>query len=1181
MAGENRPGLPDSSDRGLSPVVAVALLFTMVLIGAGLVFVTGSEMIAAFESNINNEKVDLCVDESDHRLGTVVGTGSERSLEFDDPNCQPQVAGDGSISVTAYNSSIEDPQWSDPDRTVTEELGALEFDANDRRIAHQGGGIFELTDSGARTVESPEIGFGRNDTLNLEFMQVSSGNGPGARSIAQQDPDGASQAAANLSSVVENATNDVAIKIESQYADGWERHLESEIEQVDTFAVDVDRPSNDEVVMTIEEIGEAPIDPHFLIDEDHGLSPHSNGHTIAGNILEHGTDFYINTTLTNYGDEADHVTATITIWNESGAVVETRQLTSNDEIAPGESIRTDGDYDWAWGGSNANHRFVTKSGNTGNGNGAGNGNQPIGVEPGETYEYQVETDPGDDSLTDRGSFLVDENPPEFSIEWTNVVGEPITPRETVTVEAEIENQGEEDTQYVWLGGFDGNVVDIGELHLDRHDSKTVTFEWGTAPIPSDSDPELTVGTQANTETVDVDVEPLLEITDVEVLEDSVEEGDTVSVEANLEALGGQTRQSVVLEGFDGGVVDRETVTVSGDRTITLDYPGVGERTDRVTVRTDDDEAEAVVVVEREGPVCREVSYDGSGTSSDPYQVGNVDQLQCINDQGLDAHYELVDDIDAHGTKFWNSGTTAIHEEAETDDGTDFTYGDRINLSKTSVVDGSVHVDGGGYYGTGPDFELVDPENGIIEIRDSPGYFDDWSELEITYERSSPQGFEPIGQDGNNYPNKNDISNWDGDAFSGEFDGNGNEIRGLYIDRPNERFVGLFGATNYPSNDAPVGWGSTIQNVRLTDVYVHGQQHVGALAGQAGGTVENARSEGYVEGEEQLVGGLIGDGAHANIDNRLVAEGTVVGGEIAVTGRNKLNHEGIGGLVGRATWETQVSTAYTQTDVSGSKYVGSIVGTSSYVDSEFEQMYTTGTASGSDSDAGAIVGHVLSGGDRFADSVYWDETIESDPYGEVGNWYRDRLDPSDIQGDWIGRTTAEMQGLDVTDPGRMDNLEYEDEGGPWVAIPEDYPRFAWELEAEGVFEVDIDDVENVTAGEAATVEVTVTSRYQDRNEEDVTQTITLTDPDGQIVDTKQVTLESSLDDDESTTIDLVWQTGFDDDGVGEVTVRSEDREDSATIEVDSVDDRTGNAGSSPEDIIADSAVDIDVDAVQVG
>ena len=49
--------------------------------------------------------------------------------------------------------------------------------------------------------------------------------------------------------------------------------------------------------------------------------------------------------------------------------------------------------------------------------------------------------------------------------------------------------------------------------------------------------------------------------------------------------------------------------------------------------------------------------DGSGTESDPYQISNVDQLQNMN-LHLDAHYVLVNDIDASKTRTWNWNGTA-------------------------------------------------------------------------------------------------------------------------------------------------------------------------------------------------------------------------------------------------------------------------------------------------------------------------------------------------------------------------------------------------------------------------------------------------------------------------------------------------------------------------------------------
>lgn len=64
------------------------------------------------------------------------------------------------------------------------------------------------------------------------------------------------------------------------------------------------------------------------------------------------------------------------------------------------------------------------------------------------------------------------------------------------------------------------------------------------------------------------------------------------------------------------------------------------------------------------PTCSAVSYSGAGTPTDPYQVGSLDQLQCLDanhasvssrSDALDASYELTQDIDASGTANWNGG----------------------------------------------------------------------------------------------------------------------------------------------------------------------------------------------------------------------------------------------------------------------------------------------------------------------------------------------------------------------------------------------------------------------------------------------------------------------------------------------------------------------------------------------
>jgi hypothetical protein len=86
------------------------------------------------------------------------------------------------------------------------------------------------------------------------------------------------------------------------------------------------------------------------------------------------------------------------------------------------------------------------------------------------------------------------------------------------------------------------------------------------------------------------------------------------------------------------------------------------------------------------------------------------------------------------------------------------------------------------------------------------------------------------------------------ALSGTFDGQGYEIRDLFIDRPTENDVGLFGA---------VDEGGVIKDIGAVNVTVIGEYGVGSLVGRNRGTVSNSYSIGNVTGEQWGVGGLVG------------------------------------------------------------------------------------------------------------------------------------------------------------------------------------------------------------------------------------------------------------------------------------------------------------------------------------
>jgi TRAP-type C4-dicarboxylate transport system substrate-binding protein len=114
--------------------------------------------------------------------------------------------------------------------------------------------------------------------------------------------------------------------------------------------------------------------------------------------------------------------------------------------------------------------------------------------------------------------------------------------------------------------------------------------------------------------------------------------------------------------------------------------------------------------------------------------------------------------------------------------------------------------------------------------------------ELVGETVDGKGWQPIGTEGN--------------AFKGTFDGDGHTISDLFIDRPDEDEVGLFGRVQE----------GVIENVGLVSVNVTGKKFVGALVGYSWkGTIDSdirppnsmTYSHGSVTGEEN-VGGLVGN-----------------------------------------------------------------------------------------------------------------------------------------------------------------------------------------------------------------------------------------------------------------------------------------------------------------------------------
>lgn len=226
------------------------------------------------------------------------------------------------------------------------------------------------------------------------------------------------------------------------------------------------------------------------------------------------------------------------------------------------------------------------------------------------------------------------------------------------------------------------------------------------------------------------------------------------------------------------------------------------------------------------------------------------------------------------------------------------------------------------------------------------------------------GFNPIGDDLN--------------PFTGKFNGNGNVIAGLYINRPLEDYVGLFGAAR----------NATFYNTTFVSSNITGRDYVGTFVGKGDyltvkGNTFNSTSAGnasLVTGHN-AVGGIYGSLNVSQVTGNSVSYGNVLGNDYigGVVGSSTNNviignvihfgdvdgHDNVGGLAGAVTRDVPiVGLLFQSGTVRGNNNVGGIAGVLSGAGFTYEnstvslQSHNVGTIIGSNS-VGGVAGLVSS------------------------------------------------------------------------------------------------------------------------------------------------------------------------------------------------------------------------------
>ena len=206
------------------------------------------------------------------------------------------------------------------------------------------------------------------------------------------------------------------------------------------------------------------------------------------------------------------------------------------------------------------------------------------------------------------------------------------------------------------------------------------------------------------------------------------------------------------------------------------------------------------------------------------------------------------------------------------------------------------------------------------------------------------GWEPIGSGAFVNPTSFISSQYN---FSAVFEGNGETISNLYIDRSSADYVGLFGYA---------GFESVVRNLGIVGGSVTGYDRVGSLAGEADTKIRACYSTVDVTGHN-FVGGLVGYSDRGTIS------------ACYTTGNVSGSNSQAGGLVGRNRGGT-IKACYSTVDVTGNERVGGLVGDNT--GGTISACYATGNATGTGSNVGGLVGN----NEGTVTNSYFDSTVNS-------------------------------------------------------------------------------------------------------------------------------------------------------------------------------------------------------------
>jgi hypothetical protein len=207
--------------RGVSSVLAVTLLFSIVIAGMVVVVTAGATALDETQNGLDTSRAEKGLTQFDSRSAMVaLGGTSQQGVDLAvGTHGGYRVESDvGWMNVTVYNATADDRA-----EVLNVTLGAVVYENGDEAVAYQGGGVWKRTEAGVTMLSPPEFHF-RDATLTLPVITVGGGGTLGGNAeVTAAGPTGIRYPNASANANFTNPMEDghVNVTVHSEYYEAW------------------------------------------------------------------------------------------------------------------------------------------------------------------------------------------------------------------------------------------------------------------------------------------------------------------------------------------------------------------------------------------------------------------------------------------------------------------------------------------------------------------------------------------------------------------------------------------------------------------------------------------------------------------------------------------------------------------------------------------------------------------------------------------------------------------------------------------------------------------------------------------------------------------------------------------------------------------------------------------------